>query len=176
MPTPTTTRSASDNGQHARLQFVRGATPEDWPALAGMVATFIAQHYAGLMAPNVQARHQALLDTLLEQGGVWVLTDAGDVPHGFLAMALVDLPSSGERAGVECAWWVDPAWRGSKGGLALMAIAEQWALEQDVAVLQFMQPARGSEGLEALYRRRGYEPVETVWQKRMPREDADGAV
>jgi hypothetical protein len=69
---------------------------------------------------------------------------------------------SGERVGCETAWWLDPKVRGGSTSLRMLDAAEQWALDEACSAFQMIAPEGSSVG--RLYARRGYVPVETVWQ------------
>ena len=148
---------------------IRPATPADTADLVRMGLQFIAESgYRGLLTPNPDAQ-AACIAVLLEQGGCWVVVagDDGIVETvGMLGIALTPLPVSGELAGVELMWWLDPQWRRGTLGVRLLQVGEAWACAQGAIWLQMIQPV-GAERLGAFYRRRGFAPIEMTWQKRL---------
>lgn len=145
--------------------LVRPATEEDWPAIGARLEAFIDVHYTGLLPQRPDAQH-ALVEALIDIGGLWVLVDEAEVV-GFIGIVVVPLPSTGELAGIECAWWVDPPYRLGAVALELLRRAETWAVAQGATVLHLTQPAIGADRLVTLYRRLGYQVLETTWQKRV---------
>ena len=144
---------------------IRVASADDKADLVRMGIQFIAESgYRGLLTP-VPEQQARVVDVLLEQGGVWVV-QAGDVVVGMLGIALTPLPVSGELAGVEMFWWLDPQWRRGTLGVRLLQTGERWAREQGCIWLQMIQPC-GADRLAEFYRRRGFVPIETTWQKRL---------
>jgi GNAT superfamily N-acetyltransferase len=157
------------------MTTIRPATSADRAELVRMGLQFIAESgYRGLLTPNVEAQ-EAVVDVLLEQGGVWV----AEVPFtgfvgnalltpivGMLGIALTPLPVSGELAGVELFWWLDPQWRRGRLALRLLETGEAWARAQGAIWLQMIQPI-GNDRLAEFYRRRGYIALETIHQKRL---------
>jgi GNAT superfamily N-acetyltransferase len=61
-------------------------------------------------------------------------------------------------------WWVTPSARGN--GARLLIVAERWARSVGAVAIQMVSPV-GSADVEAIYRARGYEPVQTTWQLRL---------
>lgn len=145
---------------------IRLATLEDKPELVRMGCQFIAESsYRGLITPRVEAQER-VVDVLLEQGGCWIVETFGGAVVGMLGIALTPLPVSLELAGVELFWWLDPEWRRGTLAVRLLKTGEAWALEQGAIWFQMIQPF-GNDRLAEFYRRRGYVPLETSWQKRL---------
>ncbi|HEV8474583.1 MAG TPA: GNAT family N-acetyltransferase [Methylomirabilota bacterium] len=145
---------------------IRPATAADTADLVRMGLQFIAESgYRGLLTPNPEAQG-ACIAVLLEQGGCWVVVAGADAIVGMLGIALTPLPVSGELAGVELMWWLDPQWRRGTLGVRLLQVGEAWACAQGAIWLQMIQPV-GNVRLGEFYRRRGYAPIESTWQKRL---------
>ena len=145
---------------------IRLATSADRTDMVRMGLQFIAESgYRGLLTPNPLAQ-EACVETLIEQGGAWVLETDGGLVVGMLGIALVHLPVSLELAGSELMWWIDPQWRRGTWGMRLYKIGEQWARDKGAVWLQMLQPF-GNPRVGEFYRRQGHMPVETVWQKRL---------
>lgn len=147
--------------------IVRHATEADVPALLEMGRRFIeSSAYADHVAV-VPARQVEVIDTLLAQGGCWVLESPdGPGPVGMLGLVLAPLPLTGELAALEAMWWVEPAWRGGQGAKQMWLQAEDWARAEGATCIQMLQPVDQPQ-LALVYRRAGYAPLETTWHKRL---------
>jgi GNAT superfamily N-acetyltransferase len=144
---------------------IRLATSADTADLVRMGLQFIAESgYRGLVTPSVDAQ-RAVVELLLEQGGCWVAV-AGDQVVGMFGVALTPLPVTGELAGVEMMWWLDPQWRRGTLAMRLWMTGETWARDHGALWFQMIQPY-GDERTGVLYRRRGYVPLESTWTKRL---------
>lgn len=150
---------------------VRPAVMFDRTAIVRMGCRFIAESsYRGQLYPNPEAQAR-LAEYLIGHGGMFVADVAGELV-GMLGLIAVPLPSSGEIAITECAWWVEPEWRRSSAAGRLFYAGEKWAAQQaralglDSIAIQMIAPF-GSRDVEEIYRRRGYLPLETTFQKRL---------
>jgi GNAT superfamily N-acetyltransferase len=148
---------------------IRRATAADTPALVRMACQFIASSpYRDLVDANPAHQRQAIAWLLGQQSAALALLlvaegDAG--PVGMLAMAIVPSPVSGALVATELAWWLDPAARRGSTGVRLWEQAERWAADHDAVYVHMVAPHGTAVG--AMYQRRGYLPLETVWQKRV---------
>lgn len=144
---------------------VRPASVDDTEACVEMACRFIAEGpYRELV--RVDEAHQArLVAYLLEHGGLFVLEVDG-VVEGMVGLSLVPLPVSGDLTATEIAWWVAPEHRGGGAGVRLWMAAEAWARAQAAVWIQMIAP-HGADDVARMYRKRGYVPLETTWQKRL---------
>lgn len=143
---------------------VRRGTRRDKAALVRMACRFIAESsYRGLIVADPVHQEKAI-DYLLAHGLVLV-ADVGDGPVGMLGMAIVPSPVSGELVASEIAWWLEPVMRGGTAAVRMWEHAERWAADHDAAYVHMIAPQGTQVG--EMYRRRGYLPLETVWQKRV---------
>jgi GNAT superfamily N-acetyltransferase len=142
---------------------IRAACDADLPAVVRMACQFICESsYRGLVTVNPAAQEQLARDCL-EGGGLFVV----DVAHravGVIGLALVVLPTTGELVALELIWWVDPGLRKGTAGVRLWEVAEEWARLSKAVWIQMIAPA-GAELVERMYRRRGYQALETVFVK-----------
>ena len=157
--------------------LVREAEQADMPALLAMGRRFIeSSAYAAHMAV-VPSRQVEVVETLLAQGGCWVLESPDGTVVGMLGLVLAPLPLTGELAALEAMWWCEPEWRGH-GARQMWWQAEDWAREQGATCIQMIQPVDNVR-LGDTYRRAGYVPVETTWHKALApwpsASDAPGA-
>ena len=146
---------------------IRPATLADLPALLRMAAAFVEQtSYRGKLASNADAVVN-LVHGLLQQGLVLVAAD-GDTPIGMLGAIVFVSPMTGEKTANELALWVEPGHRAFRTASALLNTFEAWAQEQGATVVQLSAPA-GEQGARVgrLYGHRGYEPLETTYQRRV---------
>jgi Acetyltransferase (GNAT) family len=143
---------------------VRRATRRDKAALVRMACRFIAESsYRGLVTADPSHQERAI-DFLLEHG-LLLVADIGGGPVGMLGMAIVPSPVSGELVASEVAWWLEPVCRGGTAAVRLWEYAERWAADHDAVYVHMVAPHGTDVG--DMYRRRGYLPLETVWQKRV---------
>lgn len=141
---------------------IRRATAADAPAVVRMGLQFLAEtRYHGLLSPNVDQLSR-LIGFLLEHGLVLVAVRE----HAIVGMLLAHVGPhaiSGELTGTEVAWWMDPAHRGGSAALRMLHQAEAWAVTQGAVRFQMIAPSDSTVG--ELYQRRGYEHVETIYQR-----------
>ena len=146
---------------------IRRADERDRPALLRMAVRFIQETgYQAHTAVNLE-QLGALVDYLLIAGAVWVLVDEAHdgAVVGMLGVALITHSISGLQTASEVAWWIDPEVRGGSAAVRMLAVAEAWALE--VGAVQFQMIAPVASPVAALYRRRGFREVETVFQRQL---------
>jgi hypothetical protein len=151
---------------------VRAARETDVPAIVRMACQFIAESgYRGQITPSTE--QQERLAAYLMANGCLLVADAGGQVVGLIGLMTVPLPTSGEMSVTECMWWVEPEWRThSSAAGRLFYAGEQWAMSQARLLglewiwMQMIAPY-GSTDVETLYKRRGYLPLETVFQKRL---------
>lgn len=142
---------------------LRRATADDTPSLIRLAGHFIeGTIYGEIFAVNPQAL-EVLIALILTRGVVFVV-DAG--ASGIIAMLgaiAVPHPVTGDLFAEEQAWWVEPEYRGTSVGPALMDAFEQWAYEQGARFAKVAAPAGSSVG--TYYARRGYRPIEIAYGK-----------
>ena len=141
--------------------MIRRATPDDTGRLIEMGQRFVAEtEYAGMIVVRPERLAATIAGVLAHPDGVILVSDTEGGVSGMIAMLVYDHPYSGERMAFEVVWWVDPEARG--GGVRLLKAAEQWARERGSIAMQMVAP---NEQVGALYRRLGYSPVETSFQR-----------
>lgn len=139
----------------------RQATDEDVPALVYMLREFVTStKYRKFVGDSIDAL-QVFLQGLMtnEAAGVFVAERDGKV-IGMIALLRYIHPMSGEKVAGELFWWLDPAHRGAGGWL--LRRAESWARGWGAKSLQMIAPS-DSPHVGEMYRRLGYEAVETMW-------------
>ena len=142
---------------------IRAATIADVPRLVEMGIRFITEtRYAVLLPVNV-AQLTALMEELVSAAARTILVLERDGRLiGMLGLLAFTHPVSGEPVVSEVFWWVDPEARGD--GLRLLTAAEHWTVDQGAVLLQMIAP---TPAVERLYTRRGYVPVERLYQRRV---------
>lgn len=141
--------------------MIRRATPDDTGRLIEMGQRFVAEtEYAGMIVARPERLAATISGVLANPDGVILVSDAEGVVSGMIAMLAYEHPYSGERMAFEVVWWVDPEARGC--GVRLLKAAEQWARDHGAVAMQMVAP---NEQVGALYRRLGYSPVETSFQR-----------
>jgi len=144
--------------------IIRPAVLKDLDAIVTLGQRFLAgSHYAGLLGDNpVQMRATAAF--LMEhRDGLLLVADADGRLDGMIGMFVAPNIITGELAGTEMFWWVEPAARGILG-VRLYQQAKQWATAKGCKLLQMIAP---NEDVERFYLRLGYEKVETAYQIRI---------
>lgn len=142
---------------------IRPAVLADVPRLVAMGEHFIAQTGYQALLPINPAQIDALMRRLLEaEAGALLVLEGPSELVGMFGLYVFAHPISGERVASEVFWWVEPGARG--GGLRLLAAAEAWAVAQGAVVFQMIAP---TPAVERVYVRRGYVPVERLYQRRV---------
>jgi len=150
---------------------VRPATTDDALAIVEMALRFLRETpYGALLGDGNPLVIGAVLSTLLAQGIVLVAERAG-IPVGFIAALAMQHPISGRMYGDEVAWWVEPEARNGRAGVMLLTALEEWARQEGLSLLKMVAPAESQVG--TFLHRRGYDAVETAYQKRL---EPDGRI
>ncbi len=96
-----------------------------------------------------------------------VLVDEGKAVGMVLGVTSTSIFNYGKVA-TELAWWVNPEYRGKKS-LELMKAYEYWAV--NVAKCSVVQMSlledENLEGVDRIYKRKGYSPVERAYVKKV---------
>lgn len=141
--------------------MIRRATLDDMPRLLAMGQRFASEtEYRDLITIRPGPLAVAIRSILGNPDGATFVSGTDATLTGMIAVLAYDHPFSGERTAFEVVWWVDPEARGD--GLRLLRAAEGWAREQGIRKMQMVAP---NERVGALYRRLGYAPVETSYQR-----------
>lgn len=99
-----------------------------------------------------------------EIGVIFIAEEDGEIIGAIAGMAVPE-PYSGEMAVHEFFWFVRPGHRGS-AGLRLYEALEYWARQKQAKVMRMVHLMDSMpEKLSRVYRRLGYEQVETLYSK-----------
>lgn len=143
--------------------MIRPATWADRDALLPMAERF---HAASPMADTLpfdpRAAAESIAVALTSPGSLVLVLDLGNGPCGCLAAQLLPWPFGNSLVAKEVLFWVDPGARG-RWALAMLAEYEAWA-RRNGAALAGVSGFAGT-GADALYRRAGFAPGETVLHK-----------
>jgi len=154
-------RVPSDRG----AMMIRAATIADAPRLIEMAKAFLLQtRYGDTLRTNPDAL-EALVGQVLELGYIAVADVDGRL-EGMLAVVELTNPISGDPYADELVWWVEPDARSRSIGPKLLYSAERWAHGRGLPLIKMVAPV-GALAVAQFYRRRGYEPVETSYMKRL---------
>jgi GNAT superfamily N-acetyltransferase len=164
--------------------ILRPAVARDRATVVMLGLQFHAESpYSRLLAVDAE-RLGAQFDIALELGIV-VVAERDNVPGpagpelvGFIGLAALDHPLSGERFAEEIGWWVAPEYRSGTLGPRLLRWAEDWARQHGCAFLKMSAPAGDlvDDGkgrryeqtpLGRFYEQRGFRPIETAFFKRV---------
>jgi GNAT superfamily N-acetyltransferase len=144
--------------------MIRRATEDDIPRLVEMGQALAA--YASYGAPYVVERVEAVIRGCMAKGIVLVADQDGNAVGLFLGVKAPIWFSDVEVA-TEIAMWVEPEKRGSRIVWELLDAFVQWAKECGVnhaSVSDFY--VDGSFPVSALYKRRGFYPIEQTYVRR----------
>jgi GNAT superfamily N-acetyltransferase len=144
---------------------IRRATVADTDAVVGMAMRFLSEgSYRAFISRNETVARE-LVERVLENSEASVLVaDTGESLVGMVAAITLAHPYSGQKTVSELIWWVDPSHRGTVG-IRLLSALESWAKSVHAEMIQMVAPA--GSGVEHIYERRGYVPVETMYQLEM---------
>jgi GNAT superfamily N-acetyltransferase len=139
--------------------MIRAATSQDVPRLVEMGRRFRSETgYAKVLAEN-PGKMTELATQLAERGGLLVSERQGKIV-GMIGFYVYPHFLSGEQAGGEVFWWVEPEHRGE--GIKLLKEAERLARTRGAKTMQMIAP---TDQVAAVYRRLGYEFVEASYQR-----------
>jgi hypothetical protein len=136
---------------------IREATEADIPALLETLTAFHAasNNHVALCLDTLET---TLRNLIASPDGVVLMTDKGSATGGLLHSSWFN---AGHRTGAELFWWAPAG-----DGLALFNALEDWAISNGaqsfgMAALEALRP----DAVGAVYRRRGYRPVEHSYVK-----------
>ena len=95
---------------------------------------------------------------------VFVLVDESDEIHGGLVGTITEPFMSHRKVAIELAWFVSKEVRGNRASLALVKNFEEWGKAHGANNI-LMADIQGIADLGTLYKRMGYEVVETTYSK-----------
>jgi GNAT superfamily N-acetyltransferase len=148
--------------------MIRKATKADEDRVLFLVQHFLdLTPYGRILGLEVGERPEGgrqLFDHALEHGVVYLAERRAQIV-GFIACAAIVHPLTCFPEGCELAWWMEPEHRRGRLGYMLLGCAEDWARQKGLPVLKMVAPHGSDVG--DFYTRMGYEPVETVFQKRL---------
>jgi GNAT superfamily N-acetyltransferase len=139
--------------------MIRAATAADVPRLVEMGRRFRSvTGYAKILAENPEKMAE-LAGQLVSQGGLLV-AERGGTLVGMLGFVVFPHFISGEQTASEAFWWVEPEYRGE--GIKLLREAEKCARNAGAEKMAMIAP---NERVANLYKRLGYEFVESAYQR-----------
>jgi GNAT superfamily N-acetyltransferase len=141
--------------------MIRLATIEDLPRVVEMGRRFRREtSYAEKLKENA-AQMLALAERLVAGNGL-LLAERSERLIGMLGFVVYPHFISGEITAGEIFWWVEPEFRGE--GLRLLREAEKCARQAGATRMQMIAP---NDRVAHVYRRVGYEFVESTYQKEL---------
>jgi len=146
--------------------LIRPATKDDYPAIESHAEEFWA--HAPFDVPYKSGSAIFYMDIAYEQGLLLVAEHQGEVV-GFAAGACSPLMGNDDYIiGSELAWWIDPAHRGGRLGIALLMALEVAAKESGCAIwnMIYMESCM-PKIIEKMYQKMGYTLKETTYSKRL---------
>lgn len=145
--------------------IVRPAEWGDLDRVVEMLRAFHAEAEKEAQAPFSEEAVWLTCRGMLDSEAAFLgLLEAAEGPVGVLGGLCHRLWYSTARAAQEVFWYVEPRHRGQ--GVRLLRAFEAWARERGVGHPAMIGLANErSEGMDRLYRRLGYEPVERLYRK-----------
>lgn len=88
---------------------------------------------------------------------------------GLMVFIVYDHYFSGEKTAGEVIWYVEPEYRNTFTGIALLRAAQRMAREMGATTMQFTAPATlgSDERIPKMYEMLGYHPVETTYARKL---------
>lgn len=143
--------------------IIRNGTPADRFRLVEMATRFILSSPYGTILKVEPELMLALVDTMLENGVVWVAELEPGQVVGMLGIWQATHPFDGRKVADEIAWWVEPEYRNTSAGWRLFTYMEGWCVQNRLHMVKMVAP-EGSPVAD-FYQRMGYQAVETTWIK-----------
>lgn len=147
------------------MALIRHARSIDKPRCLEMGRRFLASTPYGDLIQPAPGRLEGMFDLAFEQGCI-VVADVDLLLVGMLVAVVWPHPFTGETVGDELVWWVEPEHRAGRIGPNLLRAFERWARREGVNSLKMVAPA-GFPDTGKYLERRGYAPVESVYQMRL---------
>ncbi len=144
--------------------MVRDGAADDLPAVVEMAREFWKHT---MYEEPFDADYVEFMASMAIDHGLLAILELGGVIEGFTAGLKSPLLACADvLSGTEIAWWVNPAARKGRNGIALMQHIEQMAKAQGVKywnmiVMESCQPEIGT----AIYERLGYKKSETSYTR-----------
>lgn len=140
--------------------MIRFAVLPDVPRLVEMGRRFRREsNYGSMIGENPEQMARTAAQLIESAGGVLVSERGGELV-GMLGFVVFPHFLSGEIVAGEVMWWVEPEHRGD--GLKLLRAAESAARARGAVKMHMIAP---TEQVGAIYRRLGYELVESTFQR-----------
>lgn len=141
----------------------RRADATDVPRLVEMLREFVTStKYRKFVGDSPEALAAFLAPLIENPLSAIFVAEREERVIGMLGVLGYVHPMSGEKCAGELFWWLDPNHRGAGGWL--LRRAEKWARAYGAKSLQMIAPVENAT-VALMYRRLGYEPVETAFHK-----------
>lgn len=143
--------------------LIREATAADVPAIVAMGLRFLASApYGGKLTPDPVVMAAFTTRLIDAPEAAWFVVERDGALIGMLALFLYAHPFSGQRVANELCWWMEPAHRGARVALRLLAQGEAWARAHGAELLQMIAP---TDHVAHFYERTGFERTEVHYQR-----------
>jgi GNAT superfamily N-acetyltransferase len=145
---------------------IREAQEPDWPEISELGKDFYREApELGEFEADVFSRNWI---GWIESGmGVAFVMEIDGFIRGFIGGAITPEACCSRLQAQELAWFVHPMYRGH--GLRLLRKLEVECFDRGCSTLAMIALSRLNAGrLDKLYRRLGYEPIETLYRKNLP--------
>lgn len=145
---------------------IREAIERDIPALLEMGRRFFAvSGYEPLTCYDSRSMEKTLRSLLSDGNGILLVAETGGGIAGMAGGMIYPFYfADSHMTGQELFWWVDPEYRGGGPGPKLLEHMERTAREKGAqSFVMGALAARRPDRTGALYRRRGYVPMEHLY-------------
>ena len=144
--------------------MIREAEESDIPRIVEMGSRSLKEGpYRDQVGDNPDITKQLAWDVISQKGRVLVAVEDGQI-IGLLAFILFPHYFSSELTAGELMWYVEPEFRRSFTGIALLRAAERMAREMGAKRMQFTAP---TNQVATAYERLGYSQIEVSFQKEL---------
>ncbi len=141
--------------------MIREAIEADIPRLVDMGIGFLRLYYADKLPENREQMKKTVTELMGNPNGHVLVAENGHGIEGMFVFVVFPHFFSGELIAGELVWWIEPEARG-RSGLALLREAESISRKMGAKKMQAGAP---SERTATLYKRLGFQEVETTYQR-----------
>lgn len=145
--------------------IVRRATQADTEQIVAMGLEFFAATPYAQFA-NCDETSIAVLAKMMRDTGILLVSEVDGVVTGMVGLVVAPFAfNHALRSAHEVMWWVDPSFRDTGAGIALLRAIEPEARAMGCIAVQMMTLSNSPPQAEALYGRLGYTHTETSFYK-----------
>lgn len=127
---------------------------------------FAGSHNSKTVLNEAKAREQITQFIIGDKKDyIVIISHENDVPVGVICAYAFSPIYTDERVACEVVMWLEEDYRKGRRGIELMDAYEHWAKLVGCKVVQYGFLNSSPAGMQKLYERRGFSPVETLYSK-----------